>query len=120
MPWRLLLGLGGFFAVAPRRTIAAITPIEPVAAAAEPAAAAKAAFTALVALAVAIGLAHHRRRAFLELVNAHRQVAQDVFVDPLLPLDLDDRGRRRIDVQQREMRLAVLSDAERERLDAPV
>ena len=48
------------------------------------------------------------------------EVAQHVFVDALLALDLGDRRRRRIDVQQREMRLAVLVDAVGEGLHAPV
>ena len=39
---------------------------------------------------------------------------------PLLPLHLVDRGRRGVDVEQREMRLAVLVDAVGEGLDAPI
>src|SRR5205085_3754115 len=45
---------------------------------------------------------------------------QHVFGKPLLALDFGQRGRRRIELEQREVRLAVLTDAERERLDAPV
>ena len=54
------------------------------------------------------------------LVDAHGEIAQHVFVDALLPLDLGDRGRRRVDVDQREMRLAVLADAVGEGLHAPI
>ena len=84
------------------------------------AAIAEAAAAALVALAVALDLAHHGRRAFLKLVDANGEIAQHVFVDALLALDLHDRGRRGIKVEQREMRLAVLVDAEVQRLHAPV
>src|SRR3954466_13381218 len=76
------------------------------------AAVAEAAAATLVALAVALALAHHRRRAFLKLVDANGQRARHVFVDALLALDLGERGRRRVDVEQREVRLAVLADAE--------
>ena len=68
---------------------------------------------AIVALAIAIDLAHHRGGAFLVLLDADREVAQHVLVEPFLPLDLVDRGRRRVDVEQREMRLAVLAHAGR-------
>src|SRR5262245_56279431 len=43
---------------------------------------------AIVTLAVAVDLAHHHRGTFLELLDAHRQVAQHFLVEPLLPLDL--------------------------------
>ena len=81
--------------------------------------AAKAA-AALVALTVAIDLAHHRGRTFLQLFDAHGEIADDVFVDALLTLDFGERGCRRIDVEKREVRLAVLLDAEVQRLHAPV
>ena len=86
----------------------------------EPVAAVEAIAAALIAIAVAIGLAHHRRGAFLVRIDAHRYVAQHVFVQALLPLDLGQRGGRGVELEQGEMRLAVLADAERERLDAPV
>ena len=54
------------------------------------------------------------------LVHANGEIAQHVFVEPLLPLDLVERGRRRIDVEQREMRLAVLAQAIGEGLHAPL
>src|SRR5262245_37141500 len=122
MPWRLLLGPGVVVTVT-ARTVAPITTIasiEPVAAAKAAAAAKATAVAALVALAITISLAHHRRGTFLELINAHGDIANDVFVDALLTLDLDQRGRRRIDVEKREVRLAVLADAEGQGLDAPV
>src|SRR5256885_12714050 len=84
------------------------------------AAVAEAAAATLVALAVALDLAHHRRRAFLQLVDANGEIAQHVFVDALLALDLGQRRGRRIDVEQREVGLAVLADAEVQRLHAPV
>src|SRR3954470_15601330 len=84
------------------------------------AAVAEAAAATLVALAVALDLAHHRRRAFFQLVDPNGEIAQHVFVDALLALDLGQRRRRRIDVEQREVRLAVLADAEVQRLHAPV
>ena len=46
--------------------------------------------------------------------------AQHVLVEAELTLELGDRGRRRVDVDEGEVRLAVLLDAVRERLDAPV
>src|SRR5689334_8812223 len=70
---------------------------------------------AIVTLAVAIGLAHHGGGAFLELLDANAQVAEHVFADPLLALDLGDGRGRRIDVEQHEMRLAILVDAIGER-----
>ena len=54
------------------------------------------------------------------LFDAHGDVAQDFFVQALLPLDLVECGGRRIDVQQREMRLAILAQAIGERLHAPL
>ena len=53
------------------------------------------------------------------LVDADGEEADDVFVEALLPLDLGDRGGRRIDVEEREVRLAVLLDAVGEGLQAP-
>src|SRR5262249_38471543 len=75
---------------------------------------------AFVAVAVAVGLAHHRGGAFLEFGDPHSQCAQHVFVDPLLPLDLCHRGGGRINVEKGEMRLAVLADAVAQGFDAPV
>src|SRR6202035_1787785 len=75
---------------------------------------------AVVAIAVAIGFAHHRRGTFLMLFDANGEIADHVFADPLLPLDLGDRGGGAIDVQQHEMRLAVLVHAIGEGAYAPV
>src|SRR5947209_11506377 len=113
--WCLLLGrrsFGLFAALTPRAaiTIAAIETIATV----EPATA------ALVAFAIPVDFAHHRGGAFLVLVNAHRQMPQHVFGEALLPLDLGHRRGRRIELEQREVRLAVLADAEGEGLDAPI
>jgi putative ubiquitin-RnfH superfamily antitoxin RatB of RatAB toxin-antitoxin module len=49
--------------------------------------------TAIVALAVAVDLAHHRGGTFLVLVHANREVAQHILAEPLLPLDLAEGGR---------------------------
>src|SRR5262245_63594310 len=70
--------------------VEAVAAIEPVAAItiSEPAPA------ALVALAVAIGLAHHGRLAFLVRVHPDGEVAQDILVESLLAFDLGERGRR--------------------------
>ena len=46
---------------------------------------------ALVAITVAVDLAHHRRGTFLVLFDADGEITDDVFADPLLPLDLGDR-----------------------------
>ena len=54
------------------------------------------------------------------LVDPDRDVAQDVFVEPFLPLDLVEDGGRRIDVEQHVVRLAVLAQPVGERLDAPL
>src|SRR5207248_8043282 len=74
----------------------------------------------VVTFAVTIGLAHHCGRAFLVLLDADAEITDDVFADPLLALDLGDRRRRRVDVQQHEVRLAVLVHAVGEGTYAPV
>ena len=91
--------------IAAIRTVAAIGTIGTVAA--------RAATAALLAVAV-VALAQHRRRTGLVRLDAQRDEADDIFVEAELPLELDDRRRRRIDVHEREIRLAVLLDAERE------
>ena len=48
------------------------------------------------------------------------EIAQDVFVETLQPFDLVDRRRRRVEVHQREMRLAVLAQPVGEGLHAPI
>src|SRR3954464_1204953 len=115
----LLLGRSGFFAafIAPAwaaipagTTVSTVTPIESV----EPVA------TPLVTLAVAVDLAHHRGGAFFVLVDTDGQIAQHVFGETLLALDFGECGRRRIELQHGEVRLAVLPDAEREGFDAPI
>src|SRR5207344_1698494 len=75
---------------------------------------------AIVTLAVAISLAHHRRGTFLVLFDADGEIADDVFRDPLLALDLGDRSGGRIDVHQHEMCLAILVHAVGEGAYAPV
>src|SRR5262249_17814868 len=75
--------------------------------------------TTVVTITVTIGLAHHRGRAFLELLDANAQITDHVFADPLLALNLGDRRRRRVDVEQHEMRLAILVDAVGEGAHAP-
>src|SRR5262245_328558 len=69
---------------------------------------------------VAIGPTHHRRRSCLVLVDAHGEEADDIGREPHLTLELVYGVMRGIDVDQRIMRFAVLLDAERERLQAPI
>src|ERR1035437_978946 len=75
---------------------------------------------AFVALTIAVDLAHHCRGTFLVLLDADGNVAQNLFIEPLLPFDLGERSRRRIHVHQREMRLAVLVHPVGEGLYAPL
>src|SRR6266511_2949861 len=75
---------------------------------------------AAIALAVAIGLAHHRGGAFLVLVHPHRKIAQHVLAQPLLPLDLIEGGRGRLDVEQSEMRFAIFAQTVGEGFYAPL
>jgi hypothetical protein len=58
----------------------------------------------------AVLLAHHHRRAGFQLVDAHGQVTDDVFVDRGLALQLGNDAGGGLDVQQHEVRLAVLLD----------
>src|SRR5215510_10517090 len=94
-PWPSLLRCpagGGFFLEAfPRRTAVALTVA--VATVLTTVAIAKTE-TPIVALAVTVGLAHHRGGAVLVLVHANREVAQHILADPLLSLDLVEGGRR--------------------------
>src|SRR6516165_10624038 len=106
----------GVFTGAAGQTVAAIASVRPVAAIAP--VAARSARAAVVAIAV-LALAQHRRGAGFMLVNADGEIADDVLVDAQQPLDLDDRLGGRGDVQQREVRLAVLLDAEGKRLHPP-
>src|SRR5262249_39591588 len=75
---------------------------------------------ALVPVTVAIDLSHHGGRAGFEFLDPHRHGAQHIFANVLLPLDLGDRGSRRVHVEEGEMRLAVLADAIGQGLDAPI
>src|SRR5262249_57886877 len=76
--------------------------------------------TPIVALAVTVGLAHHRGGAVLVLMHTNREVAQHILADPLLSLDLVEGGRWRVDIEQGEMRLAVLTQTVGEGLNAPL
>ena len=75
---------------------------------------------ATAVIAVAIGFAHHRRRSFLVRFDADGEIAQNIFVEAFLALDLVERRRRRIDVKQRHVRFAVLANAIGEGLQAPI
>src|SRR4051812_1779113 len=72
------------------------------------------------AVVVAVTLLQHGGRAFLELVDAHRHEAQDVFIDAHLALHLGDGRGRGVDVEQAVVGLAVLLDAVAEGLEAPI
>src|ERR1700734_482675 len=75
---------------------------------------------AVVAVAIALRPAHHGGGTLFVLFDPDGEIAQHVFIETLQPLDLVDRGRRRIDVQQREMRLAVLAQPVGQGFHAPV
>src|SRR5262245_36819274 len=130
-PWPSLLrcpgGEGFFLEAFPRRTaialtVAVATMLTTVAVAIAEAAAIAITKTEtpIVALAVTVGFAHHRGGAVLVLVHANREVAQHILADPLLSLDLVEGGRRRVDIEQGEMRLAVLTQTVGEGLNAPL
>src|SRR4051812_38967656 len=87
---------------------------------AEPAAVAEAASATLVAFAVPIDFPHHRGRSVLVLLDADSQIAEHLFVEALLPLDLFECRRRRIDFHECVMRLAVLAHAVGERFHSPL
>src|SRR5690606_3181596 len=97
-----------------RAAVAAVTTIAPVTA--------RAAVETAVAVAalVAVALLHHRGGTFLVRLDPKGDEAQDVLVDAHLALHLGHGRGRGVDVDQREMRLAVLLDTVGERLDAPV
>src|SRR5262249_51596210 len=128
-PWTSLLGSRageGVLVVAfPRRTAVALTlAIATVLAAVTIAEAAAVtipkAETAIIALAIAVDLTHHRGGTFLVLVHANREVAQHILAEPLLSLDLIEGGRRRVDIEQGEMCLSVLTQTVGEGLHAPL
>src|SRR5262249_4236826 len=100
--------------------LAAVATISAVTTVAEAAAVAVAEAAAVVPVTIAINLAHHHRRPFLVLVDAHREIAQHVLVEPLLALDLVHHRWRRIEIHKRVVRLAVLAQAIGKRLDAPL
>src|SRR5499427_6554688 len=54
------------------------------------------------------------------LAHANREVAQHILAEPLLPFDLVEGGRRRVDIEQGEMCLAVLTQTVGEGLHAPL
>src|SRR6185503_15097274 len=80
--------------------------------------------TAIVAptalIAVAIRLTHHSGGTILEGVDADCEVAEHVLMEAFLALDLVQRCGRRIDIEQRHVRFAVLADAIGEGLQAPI
>src|SRR5271166_426142 len=74
----------------------------------------------LVALAITVRLAHHCGGAFFMLLHANREIAQHILAEPLLALDFIEGSRRRIDVEEGEMRLAILPQPIREGFCAPL
>ena len=100
----------------PVAAVTAVTAVKPIATIA----AVKAVTAAIVAVAVAFGPAHHGRGAGLVFLDPDGQVAQHVLIETLQALDFVDRRRRRIDVHQREMCLAVLAQPVGERFHAPI
>src|SRR6476659_9929200 len=62
---------------------------------------------AFLAFAFAIRFAHHGRGSFLVLINPDGEIAQHVLAEPFLAFDLIERGRRRFDIEEREMCLTI-------------
>ena len=71
------------------------------------------------ATALAIALAHHDRRTGLVRIDLDGHVANHVFVDLGLALELGDHAGRRVDFEHHIMRLAVLRDAIGQRTETP-
>src|SRR4051812_8239566 len=90
-------------------TEAATTTTTTLAVASETAAIAIAETAAAAVVAVTIGFTHHRRRTFFVLADADSEIAQNVFAQTFLPLDLVEGGRWRVEIEKREMRFAVLT-----------
>src|SRR5690348_51836 len=63
---------------------------------------------------------HHRRRPFFERFDVYGQVTQHVLVDAHVALELVHRGRRRVEIEEDVMALAVLLDAVGEVAQTPV
>src|SRR5262249_37759233 len=119
---RACAGCGVLMAL-PRRTALAVATVLTAVAVTEAAAIAIAVAepkTAVVALAIAVDLAHHRGRALLVLAHSNREIAHHILAQPLLPLDLVESGRRRLDVEQGEMRFAVLAQPIGQGFHAPL
>src|ERR1700733_7297831 len=74
--------------------------------------------SAIVAIAI-LALAQHSRGSGLMLIDAYGEIADDVLIEAEQALDLDHRLGRGGNVQEREMSLAVLLDAEGKRLQTP-
>src|SRR6185437_9737061 len=89
---------------------------------------AEAAPTAAITIAVAVPVAllaaatvlHHRGRAFLECFHPHGDIAQHILVDAHVALELVHRRRRRVEVEEDVVTLAVLLDAIGEVAQAPI
>ena len=75
---------------------------------------------ATAVIAVAIGLAHHRRRSIFVCFDTDCEIAQNILVETFLSLDLVKRRWRSVDVKQRHVRFAVLANAVGEGLQAPI
>src|SRR3569833_1603884 len=77
-------------------------------------------FAVIATLAVALLLAHHHRRAFFMAVDADGHVADHVFVDLRLALQLGHDVARRVDFEHHVVRLAVLGDLVRQAAQTPI
>src|SRR5262249_28017223 len=73
-----------------------------------------------IALTIAGDLSHHRGGTFLLLMHANREVARHILAEPVLALDLVEGGRQRVDIEQSEMCLAILTQTVGEGLHAPL
>ena len=65
-------------------------------------------------------LAHLDRRLLVQLIDAHRQEAEDVRRNPHLALHFEHRLVRRLDVEERVMRAPVLLDLVGCGLETPI
>ena len=73
-----------------------------------------------LALLAAAPVLHHRRGAFLERFDPHREIADDVLVDAHGALELAHRHGRRIEIEEHVVSFAVLLHAIGEVAQTPI
>src|SRR3984893_14419532 len=99
--------------------IVALTPWTSLATIGTRPAAALTAFRTFAAVVI-VALAQHCRLALLKSFGADCHEADDIFVDTHLPFHFGERGGRGIDIQKREMCLAVLLDPVGQGFHSPI